>query len=290
MALQESGGCFLYCCCFLLSPNAYGRCQPAPRNILVLQSSPRFVGFVSWLGNNKTGHLQFYQSSSDIPVVGKSTDEKLILEQAGSGYATFPFFLCFCVLGVNASESKKCFDKKRGKITWKACPLPHTQGRYLPSISIFLPCIAKSGKEPRPYWNLILFWNYVQFGIFLRWESLACSSFPLTVLCRVGDLGWISVFCAYKAAGASMAGLECVVSTHWMWKKPLQLHTDCGFCLYSVSVISLKSKSYASVRHKSSLCYFKTTVPPEKIPFIPPALLPPLIFQTLCPCQIFSSA
>lgn len=219
MALQESGGCFLYCCCFLLSPNAYGGCQPAPCNILVLQSSPRFVGFVSWLGNNKTGHLQFYQSSSDIPVVGKSTDEKLILEQAGSGYATFPFFLCFCVLGVNASESKKCFDKKRGKITWKACPLPHAQGRYLPSISIFLPCIVKSGKEPRPYWNLILFWNYVQFGIFLRWESLACSSFPLTVLRRVGDLGWISVFCAYKAAGASMAGLECVVSTHWMWKK-----------------------------------------------------------------------
>lgn len=26
-------------------------------------------------------------------------------------------------------------------------------------------------------------------------------------------------------------------------KKPFQLHTVCGFCLYSVSVISLKSKS-----------------------------------------------
>lgn len=281
MAPQESGGCFTYCCCFLLSPNAYGRCQLVPHKILVLQSSTRFVGFVSWLGNNKTETLGIHscQSSSGIPVVGKSTDEKLFLEQAGSGYATFPLLLCFSVLGVNVSESKKCFNKKRGKVTWKACPLPHSQGRYLPSISIILPCIAKSGNEPRPYWILILFWNYVHFGIFSSWESLACSSFPLTVICRVGDLGWISVFCAYKAAGASMAELECVVSTHWMWKKTLQLHTDCGFCLYSVSVISLKSKSYASVRHKPSLCYFKTTVPPEKIPFIPPTLLPALIFR-----------
>lgn len=153
-------------------------------------------------------------------MVGISTDEKLFLEQAGSLHASFPLLFCFTVLGVNVSESKKCFDKKRAKVTWKACPLANSQGRCLPSISIALPSIAKSGKEPKPYWNLILFWNYVQFGIFLSWKSLSCSSSPLTVICRVEDLGWISVFCAYKAAGASMSGLECVVSTHWMWKTP----------------------------------------------------------------------
>lgn len=59
MALDESGGCFMYCC-FLLSPNAYVRCQLAPHKILVLQSSSRFVGFVSWLGNNKTKTLGTY--------------------------------------------------------------------------------------------------------------------------------------------------------------------------------------------------------------------------------------
>lgn len=168
-------------------------------------------------------------------MVGISTDEKLFLEQAGSLHASFPLLLCFTVLGVNVSESKKCFDKKRAKVTWKACPLANSQGRCLPSISIALPSIAKSGKEPKPYWNLILFWNYVQFGIFLSWKSLSCSSSPLTVICRVEDLGWISVFCAYEAAGASMSGLECVVSTHWMWKNPFSfIQTVVFVCTQSV--------------------------------------------------------
>lgn len=213
------------------------------------------------------------QISSDIPVSGKSTDEKLFLEQAGSGYATFLLLLCFSVLRVSVSESKKCFYKERGKVTWKTCPLPRSQGRYLPSISIILPCIAKSGKEPSLYWSLILFWNYVQFGIFSNWESLAHFSFPLTVICGVGDLGWICFLCLQGSRSFyGWAGMCCFNTLNV--KKTPSASYRLWFCLYSVSVISLKSKSYASVRHKQSLCYFKTTVPPEKIPFIPPTLLP----------------
>lgn len=106
------------------------------------------------------GHLGICQSPSDIPVVGKSPDEKLLLEQAGSLRASLPLLLCFNVLGVNVSESKQSVLIKGGTRLRKKHALLHIPKEgYLSSISIALPSVAKSGREPKPCWNVILFLN-----------------------------------------------------------------------------------------------------------------------------------
>lgn len=65
------------------------------------------------------------QSSLDIPVVSKLTDEKLFLEQAGSLCARLPLLLCFDVLGANVSESKRSILIKGGARSCKKHALLH---------------------------------------------------------------------------------------------------------------------------------------------------------------------
>lgn len=88
------------------------------------------------------------QSSLDIPVVSKSTDEKLFLEQAGSLCASLPLLLCFDVLGVNVSESKRSILIQGGARSRKKHALLHIPKEWIQrcqySISTALPGVAES--------------------------------------------------------------------------------------------------------------------------------------------------
>lgn len=99
--------------------------------------------------NANPGHLRICQSSSGIPDVGESTAEKLFLEQLGSLCASLPLFLCYSVLEVNVSKSKRGVLIKEGARSHKKHALLHApkEGFYLSSIFVALPGVAESGSK-----------------------------------------------------------------------------------------------------------------------------------------------
>lgn len=185
----------------------------------------------------------------------------------GSLCSSLSVLLCFNVHGVNVGESERSLLIKGEARSRKKHVLLYVpkEGIY-PAFPVLCPVqLNQEVREQRLCWKEILFasCDYVKFGIFFNWGRLVCSPSPLIVICRAGDLGWTSVCCAYKGAGASVAGLEdwnvlfqdteCEKKTRW-------LHTDYGFCLYSANVISLKSRKLCQYERRIKYVLFQDSL------------------------------
>lgn len=144
----------------------------------------------------------------------------------------------------------------------------HKEGTY-PVFPLFCP--LQLNLQPALCWNMTLFLflfffflffflpsDYVWFGIFLNWGRLICSPSPLVVICsgrfwvklcflvhmREQELLWLEWNVLFQ-------GIEC-------GKKPAGFIQTMGFVCTQSVWIHWSPKRCASMRDKSSSCYFKT--------------------------------
>lgn len=189
---------------------------------------------------------------------------KAVLEQTGCLCAGRLLLLCLSILGVDVRKGNGSIDKRGARSCKKFVLHVHREGTY----PVFpLLCPLQLNLQPRLCWNMTLFLflffffpprDYVWLGIFLNWGRLIHLPSLLVVICS-GRFGVNFCFLArmreqellWLEWNVLFQGIEC-------GKKPVGFIQTMGFVCTQSVWIHWSPKCCASMRDKSSFCYFKT--------------------------------